>query len=51
MATADMKFGPITAIHECGKVAKKIPWSAFQLSSADWQRVKLCADILSVSSF
>ncbi|KAI0715453.1 hypothetical protein C8T65DRAFT_573172, partial [Cerioporus squamosus] len=46
IATADIKFGPITQLRKNGKVVKKIPWSAFQLSDADWKRVKLCSDIL-----
>ncbi len=50
VATADLKFGPITQIRKNGKVVKKIPWAAFQLSEADWERVKLCSDILAVST-
>ncbi|KAH9856303.1 hypothetical protein C2E23DRAFT_702760, partial [Lenzites betulinus] len=46
MATADMKFGPITTIRERRKLLKKIPWSAFQLLAADWRWVELCANVL-----
>ena len=31
-----------------GRVVKKIPWSAFQLADADWERVKDARDILKV---
>ncbi|RDX49552.1 hypothetical protein OH76DRAFT_1350567, partial [Lentinus brumalis] len=44
--TADLKFGPITVIRRPGQPIKKIPWTAFQLSEADWERVRLCCDIL-----
>ena len=47
-ATADAKFGPITTIRQNGKVTKKIPWSAFRLEKEDWDRVKLCVEILEV---
>lgn len=50
VATADAKFGPITIIRKDGKIAKKIPWSAFRLEDSDWKRVSLCTDILAVSS-
>ena len=30
---------------------KKIPWSAFQLTDADWERVKDARDILKVRRF
>ncbi|OJT06528.1 Zinc finger BED domain-containing protein RICESLEEPER 2 [Trametes pubescens] len=46
VATADAKFGPITIIRKDGKIAKKIPWSAFRLEDSDWKRVSLCTDIL-----
>ncbi|RDX47041.1 hypothetical protein OH76DRAFT_1355096, partial [Lentinus brumalis] len=46
VSTADLKFGPITTIRRPGQPIKKIPWTAFQLSNADWERVRLCADIL-----
>ncbi|KAL1948836.1 hypothetical protein VTO73DRAFT_10642 [Trametes versicolor] len=46
VATVEGKFGPITEIRKNGKVAKRIPWLAFCLEEADWQRVRLCADIL-----
>lgn len=48
ISTADLKFGPITIICRPGQPTKKIPWTAFQLSNADWERVRLCADILAV---
>ena len=28
--------------------AVDIPWTAFQIPDADWERARLCADILSV---
>jgi hypothetical protein len=43
-------FGPITTVHQNGQVMKKIPWSAFQLSEEDWERVKDVMDILTVRS-
>ncbi|KAI0716947.1 hypothetical protein C8Q76DRAFT_567735, partial [Earliella scabrosa] len=46
LSTADLKFGPITQIRRPGQRTKKIPWTAFQFSSENWKRVKLCADIL-----
>ncbi|KAI1795273.1 ribonuclease H-like domain-containing protein, partial [Ganoderma leucocontextum] len=46
VATADAKFGPITTIRKNGKVTKKIPWSVFRLEKEDWDRVKLCVEIL-----
>ena len=27
-----------------------IPWTAFQIPDADWERARLCADILGVST-
>ncbi|KAL1947386.1 hypothetical protein VTO73DRAFT_14347 [Trametes versicolor] len=48
--TADLKFGPITTIRERGRIVKKIPWTVFQLSGEDWNRVHLCAEILAVSN-
>lgn len=48
VATADAKFGPITTIRKNGKIIKKIPWSAFRLEKEDWDRVKLCVEILEV---
>ena len=35
-------------MHHNGQVVKKIPWSAFQLTDADWERVKDAQDILKV---
>lgn len=29
-------------------MVKKIPWLVFRLEEADWRRVALCIDILSV---
>ncbi len=46
----DHQFSPITTLHKNGKIVKKIPWSAFRLSNADWQRVKLCTELLDVSA-
>ncbi|RDX49213.1 hypothetical protein OH76DRAFT_1303074, partial [Lentinus brumalis] len=46
VSTADLRFGPITMIRRRGQPIKKIPWTAFQLSDADWEKVRLCGDIL-----
>ena len=35
-------------IRKNGKITKKIPWSAFHLEKEDWDRVKLCVEILKV---
>ncbi|RDX52411.1 hypothetical protein OH76DRAFT_1316067, partial [Lentinus brumalis] len=43
---ADRRFGPITTIRRDGKIVKKIPWSAFRLDDDDWERVKLCTELL-----
>lgn len=43
---ADERFGPITVIRLNGKIAKKIRWSAFQLTEAEWARVLDCKTIL-----
>ncbi|RPD73175.1 hypothetical protein L226DRAFT_438021, partial [Lentinus tigrinus ALCF2SS1-7] len=43
---ADRRFGPITTVRKNGKIEKKIPWTAFRLNKSDWDRVKLCADLL-----
>ncbi|KAF8549120.1 hypothetical protein OG21DRAFT_1421870, partial [Imleria badia] len=32
-------FGPITTIHCCGSGVQHIPWTAFTLRAADWERV------------
>ena len=45
---ADLRFGPITKIRRAGQKTKVIRWSAFQFSGADWERIRLCADILAV---
>ncbi len=47
-ATADARFDAITTIRKNGKIVKKIPWSAFRLEKEDWDRVKLCIEILEV---
>ena len=46
---ADELFGPITTIHGSrdGQVAKSIPWTAFSLSPADWERDKDMRAIIS----
>ncbi|RPD78605.1 hypothetical protein L226DRAFT_457374 [Lentinus tigrinus ALCF2SS1-7] len=47
VSTADLKFGPITRLKgQNGVRAKHIRWTAFQLDKSDWDKVKLCADIL-----
>ncbi len=48
VSTADLKFGPITMIRRPGRPTKKIPWTAFQLSDDDWEKVRLCGEILEV---
>jgi hypothetical protein len=48
LGSADAMFGPITTVRTNGQVTKKIPWSAFQLSEEDWERVKDIKDILTV---
>ncbi|KZS87028.1 hypothetical protein SISNIDRAFT_420140, partial [Sistotremastrum niveocremeum HHB9708] len=44
-ATADARFGPITTLRRDGKV-KHIPWKAFKLTDADWERVGQLVEIL-----
>jgi hypothetical protein len=51
LASADAMFGPITTVRTNGRITKKIPWSAFQLSEEDWERVKDVIDILLVRPF
>jgi hypothetical protein len=51
LASADAMFGPITTVRSGGRITKKIPWSAFQLSGEDWERVRDVVDILLVRSF
>jgi hypothetical protein len=41
-------FGPITTVRAGGRITKRIPWSAFQLSDEDWGRVKDVIEILLV---
>ncbi|KAF8469357.1 hypothetical protein DFH94DRAFT_795794 [Russula ochroleuca] len=36
----DALYGPITTVCRNGQTVKKIPWNAFQLTDADWERVK-----------
>ncbi|KAI0731269.1 hypothetical protein C8Q76DRAFT_599836, partial [Earliella scabrosa] len=43
---ADVRFGPITKIRRAGQKTKVIHWSAFQISAAEWEQVRICADIL-----
>jgi hypothetical protein len=49
VATADQRYGPITTIRRDGQVMKHIPWSAFQFSETDWERVLEASHILAVS--
>jgi hypothetical protein len=44
----DSLYGPITTIRQNGRIAKKIPWTAFTLTDMDWERVKDARDILKV---
>ncbi|KAF8074785.1 hypothetical protein FPV67DRAFT_1390698, partial [Lyophyllum atratum] len=50
VAGADHIYGPVTTIRCNGKIAKKIPWSAFALSTDDWQRVIEAREILADSN-
>ncbi|RPD68498.1 hypothetical protein L226DRAFT_437042, partial [Lentinus tigrinus ALCF2SS1-7] len=43
---ADLKFGPITKLRCKGEPTKNIRWTAFQLTDADWAKIKLCTEIL-----
>ncbi|RPD52736.1 hypothetical protein L227DRAFT_514341, partial [Lentinus tigrinus ALCF2SS1-6] len=44
---ADKKFGPMTTKRRGpGERPIKIPWAAARLSDEDWERVRLCCDIL-----
>ena len=50
ISSVDKLFGPITTIqNQKGRVAQKIPWSAFRLDKEDWRQVRDVRDILSVS--
>ena len=42
VSSADELFSPITTVHNSreGCIEKKIPWSAFVLTPADWEHVK-----------
>ncbi|KAH9028421.1 hypothetical protein EDB83DRAFT_2526308 [Lactarius deliciosus] len=46
LKSADALYGPITTVRRNGQIVKRIPWSAFQLTDADWGRVKDTRDIL-----
>lgn len=48
VGSADQRFGPITMIRREGQRPVSIPWSAFTLSEADWQRVVDARDIVAV---
>jgi hypothetical protein len=48
--SADTLYGPITTIRRNGHIEKKIPWSAFALTEADWERVADARDILKDSN-
>ncbi|KAH9012617.1 hypothetical protein EDB83DRAFT_2233682, partial [Lactarius deliciosus] len=50
VASADQRFGPITTIRREGKHTTNIPWTAFTLLEADWQRVVDAQDILADSN-
>ncbi|KAF5368777.1 hypothetical protein D9615_010411 [Tricholomella constricta] len=47
---ADRLYGPITTIRSNGRITKKIAWSAFTLTSADWARVHEAKTILADSN-
>ncbi|KAH9072763.1 hypothetical protein EDB83DRAFT_2219895, partial [Lactarius deliciosus] len=46
LKSADALYGPIMTVCHNGRIVKRIPWSAFQLTDADWGRVKDTRDIL-----
>ena len=48
VTSADQLYGPITTVRSNGNILKRIPWSAFKLSSRDWSRVVDARDILAV---
>jgi hypothetical protein len=50
IAAADELFGPITVIRRDGRLIKKIPWSAFKITDADWARVLHVKSILEDSN-
>jgi hypothetical protein len=41
-------YGPITTLRRDSRVVKHIPWSAFKMTDADWNRVIDARDILGV---
>lgn len=41
-------YGPITTLRRDNRVVKHIPWSAFKMTDADWNRVIDARDILGV---
>lgn len=50
IVTADARFGSITTIRKDG-VTKRIPWRAFRLTAADWNRVSQLIEILKVRRY
>jgi hypothetical protein len=48
---ADSLFRPITTVRRNGPVLKKIPWSAFRLTDADWERANDARDISNLPRF
>jgi hypothetical protein len=50
ISSADQLYGPITTLRHDGHVLKKLPWTAFTLSDADWARVLDAKQILAVSA-
>ncbi|RPD57654.1 hypothetical protein L226DRAFT_441361, partial [Lentinus tigrinus ALCF2SS1-7] len=47
VSTADLMFGPITWLKgQNGGKTKNIRWTAFQLDKSNWDKIKLCANIL-----
>jgi hypothetical protein len=48
VSSADQLYGPITMLRRDGRVAKKVPWTAFALSGSDWTRVLDAKRILAV---
>lgn len=48
ISAADDLYGPITVIRQNGRLVKKIRWSVFKFSDADWARVLDAKSILEV---